>query len=209
MAQVQAQGQVPGQRKRDPEAARARILEAAKTLLSEGDGKLEMGWVAKAAGVSQGLAYHHFGSKEGLLSAVVEDFYDRIESDVLMARFAEYDDWNRRERDRVARYLAFLLADPMGRTVITRLASTPAVAGIEAGRWQRLIEEGANNIAEGQAQGVITAAQDSRLLAAMVLGAVRAAATSEFSDTTGIDPDALADQIWQFLGRGLGLEVAR
>ena len=44
---------------------------------------------------------------------MVEDFYDRIESSVLMARFAEYDDWNRRERDRVARYLEFLLEDPL------------------------------------------------------------------------------------------------
>lgn len=194
------------QRKRDPEAARARILEAAKTLLSEGDGKLEMAWVAGAAGVSQGLAYHHFGSKEGLLSAVVEDFYDRVEATVLMARFAEYEDWGRRERDRVARYLEFLLEDPLSRTVIARLASTPSVAGVEAGRWQRLIEEGARNIAEGQNRGVIRAKQDSRLLAAMVLGAVRAAAISEISENTGIEPQALADEIWQFLGSGLGLE---
>ena len=165
-----------------------------------------MSSVAAAAGVSQGLAYHHFGSKEGLLSAVVEDFYDRVEAAVLMARFAEYDDWDRRERDRVARYLEFLLEDPLSRTVISRLASTPAVAGVEARRWQRLIEEGARNIAEGQALGAITATQDSRMLAAMVLGAVRAAATSELTGSTGVDPQALADEIWLFLGSGLGLE---
>ena len=197
------------QRKRDPEAARARILEAAKTLLAEGDGAFEMSWVTKAASVSQGLAYHHFGSKEGLLSAVVEDFYDRVETTVLMARFAEYDDWNQRERDRVARYLEFLLADPLSTAVITRLAGTPEVASVEARRWQRLIDEGARNIAEGQTLGVITAKQDSRLLAAMVLGAVRAAAASELSESTGVDPQALADEIWQFLGTGLGLEESK
>lgn len=195
------------QRKRDPEATRARILAATRTLLSDGDGEFEMSWVAKAAGVSQGLAYHYFGSKEGLLSAVVEDFYDRVESSVLMARYAEYDDWSRRERDRVARYLEFLLAEPLSRRVITQLAGTPAVASVEARRWRRLIDEGARNIAEGQSLGVIAAQQDSRLLAAMVLGAVRAAVTTELSENSGVDPEALADEIWRFVGNGLGLEA--
>lgn len=197
------------QKKRDPVATRARILEAAKTLIASGDGEFEMSWVAKEAGVSQGLAYHHFGSKEGLLSAVVEDFYDRVESNVLMARFEEYDDWSQRERDRVARYLEFLLQDSMSRSVIAQLAGTPAVAVVEARRWQRLIEEGAKNIAEGQALGAISARQNSGMLAAMVLGAVRAAAASELADNSGIDPQALADEIWQFIGSGLGLEESK
>ena len=197
------------QKRRDPVATRARILEAAKTLISAGDGDFEMSWVAKEAGVSQGLAYHHFGSKEGLLSAVVEDFYDRVESNVLMARFEDYDDWSRRERDRVARYLEFLLRDSMSRSVIAQLAGTPAVAVVEARRWQRLIEEGAKNIAEGQSLGAITARQDSGLLAAMVLGAARAAAAGELADNSGIDPQALADEIWQFIGSGLGLEDSK
>ncbi len=193
--------------KRDPVATRARILAAAGALLAEGEGNLEMSWVAKAAGVSQGLAYHHFGSKEGLLSAVVEDFYDRVEASVLMARFDEYDDWALRERDRVARYITFLLGDPLSINVLMRLAGTPAVAAVEARRWERLIAEGARNIAEGQAQGAITAGQDSRLLAAMVLGAARAAVATEFSENTGVDPEVLADEIWRFLGAGLGLEA--
>jgi AcrR family transcriptional regulator len=195
------------QRKRDPGVTRARILEAASTLLAQGDGNLEMSWVAKAAGVSQGLAYHHFGSKEGLLSAVVEDFYDRVESAVLMAKLDSFDGWEMRERERTARYIEFLLADPLSSTVITRLAGTPAVAAVEVRRWERLIAEGARNIAEGQVRGVISSRQDSRLLAAMVLGAVRAAAVSELSENSGVDPRALAGDIWQFLSGGLRLEV--
>jgi AcrR family transcriptional regulator len=195
------------QRRRNPGATRARILEAAKTLLAQGDGSLEMAWVAKAAGASQGLAYHHFGSKEGLLAAVVEDFYDRVEEAVLMARLDEFDDWETRERTRTARYIEFLLADPLTPAVLGRLAGTPVVAGVEARRWQRLIAEGARNIAEGQARGKVASSLDSDLLAAMVLGAVRAAATGKISDKGEVDPRALADDIWQFLGRGLGLEA--
>ena len=29
--------------------------------------------------VSVGLAYHHFGSKGGLIAAVVDDFYERLD----------------------------------------------------------------------------------------------------------------------------------
>ena len=52
-------------RRRDPKATRAKILASAK-LLAANNGALEMAWVAKDAGISHGIAYHHFGSREGL-----------------------------------------------------------------------------------------------------------------------------------------------
>ncbi len=55
----------------------AKILAAAEMILREGDGELEMGQVADQAGVSVGLAYHYFGSKSGMLSAIIHAFYDR------------------------------------------------------------------------------------------------------------------------------------
>ncbi len=193
-------------KKRDAVASRQRIMEAAAQLLAHGDGDFEMAWVAKAAGVSQGLAYHHFGSKEGLLSALVHEFYDRAEAAVLMARLEDFTHWEERERERVRLYIEFLLADPLGVTVITRLAGTPAVAAAEAERWDRLVTEGARNIAEGQASGVVTAAQEPTLLAAMVLGAVRSAVAREFSKTQPDQPDPLSRAIWAFIRTGLGLE---
>ena len=115
-------------RRRDPAAARADILAAAGRLLAQNDGALEMAWVAREAGVSQGLAYHHFGSREGLLVAVVEDFYDRMENEVLMAPMAEFAGWEARELHRSERYIAFLLNEPLGCLLVTRLSVTPAVA---------------------------------------------------------------------------------
>lgn len=192
--------------KRNPEATRRRILDAAQKLLAEGDGSFEMSWVAKAAGVSQGLAYHHFGSKEGLLTAVVNNFYDRVEDSVLMARLGEIDNWEERERERVRRYIEFLLSDPLGVTVISRLARTPAVAGVEAERWDRLIAEGSRNIAEGQSRGAVRDDADSTLLAAMALGAVRSAVAQVFLSKQSGDAGQLADEIWGFIRRGFGLQ---
>ena len=81
------------------------------------------------------------------------------------------------------------------------------MAAVEARRWERLIAEGARNIAEGQASGVVASKLNNYLLAAMVLGAVRAAVTTQVAENPGIDPGKLADQIWRFLGSGLGLEA--
>ena len=192
--------------KRNPAATRQRILYAAKSLLAEGDGSFEMSWVARAAGVSQGLAYHHFGSKEGLVTAVVNDFYDRIEDSVLMAPLSEIDSWDAREQERVRRYIEFLLSDPLSVTVISRLGRTPAVAGVEAERWDRLIAVGSRNIEEGQAQGAVRKDADSTLLAAMALGAARSAVAQVFSSRQPGDAGKLAAEIWGFLRRGFGLE---
>ena len=192
--------------KRDPVATRQRILDSAARLLAEGEGALEMAWVAKAAGVSAGLAYHHFGSKEGLLVAVVNDFYDRVEAASLMARFDDISDWEAREQERVRLYIDFLLDDPLGVVVLSGLAHAPGVAAVEAQRWDKLVSVGARNIADGQQRRVVGAAQDPELLAAMVLGAARAAVARLLPMKQHIDAAKLARDIWQFQRRGLCLE---
>lgn len=192
-------------RKRDPVATRQRILDCAADLLAEGEGKLEMAWVAKAAGVSSGLAYHHFGSKEGLLVAVVDAFYDRLESAALMLRFDDHVDWETRERERVRLYIECLLTDPLGLVVLGRLADATGVAAVEAERWQALVTVGARNIAEGQRRGVVAATQDPELLAAMVLGAVRAAVARLLPRRESVDADLLATTIWEYQRKGLCL----
>ena len=56
-----------------------RLIRSAQDELIQTHGLLEMQAVAKRAKVSVGLAYHHFGSKAGLIAAVVEAFYNRLE----------------------------------------------------------------------------------------------------------------------------------
>ena len=49
---------------------RERLIRAAQEELIQGHGLLEMQAVAKRTRVSVGLAYHHFGSKAGLIAAI-------------------------------------------------------------------------------------------------------------------------------------------
>jgi len=60
-------------RGRDPDATRGSALDAAQHLFAEkGFAGASMREIAAVAGVSQPLIYYHFGSKEGLYSAVKE-----------------------------------------------------------------------------------------------------------------------------------------
>src|SRR5260370_3835046 len=56
--------------------ARARIVAAALEELVAGDGDFEIGDVARRAKVAVGLAYPYFGSKAGLISAVITEFHN-------------------------------------------------------------------------------------------------------------------------------------
>lgn len=64
-------------RKRDPEATRAAILDAAQKLfLERGYGEVAISEIARAAGVTKSLIHHHFGSKHELWEEVREGLFD-------------------------------------------------------------------------------------------------------------------------------------
>jgi AcrR family transcriptional regulator len=64
-----------GTRRRDPQAKRTRIMDAAQRLFAaRGFAATSSAAVASLAGVSEGIVFHHFGSKAGLLEAVAADY---------------------------------------------------------------------------------------------------------------------------------------
>ena len=68
-----------GPRGRDP--VRAALIEAGADLFSKhGPAKVSVRQVAREAGVNHGLVHRHFGSKDGLLKAVVESLRGDVES---------------------------------------------------------------------------------------------------------------------------------
>lgn len=61
------------------EATRAALIAAAREMFAErGYGEVGMEEVVRAAGVTRGALYHHFGSKSDLLEAV----YEQIEAEI-------------------------------------------------------------------------------------------------------------------------------
>lgn len=75
-SQQDSGGGAETRRRRDPEATRKAILDAAEDLfVDHGPAATSMSAVARRAGVTKSLIHHHFGSKEELWEAVEERYF--------------------------------------------------------------------------------------------------------------------------------------
>ncbi len=195
---------------------RLALLDAATAELMAGQGEAEMAAIAERAGVSVGLAYHHFGSKAGLIAAVVEDFYARY-TDTVNARF-EGPSWSEREFKRTQALVDFFLDEPFARTLLGPLGRSPDVVNAEAGCMAAMIDLSARNIASGQASGELDPDMDPMLAGAFVLGGVRqclavALAADAQPDRRALAADAqpdrraLAGMAWRHIAHALGANI--
>ena len=178
--------------------ARPKILEAAHTCMIEGRGEFDMTDVAEKAGVSEGLAYHYFGSKSGLMTAVVADFYDRY-STVLNRRHDGEVSWFVRERQRLDETMAFLVGDPFTAIVFGRLGRTPEVAALEAERIAEMIDLAARNIALGVDRGDLPPQTDTQIAGAAITGAIRQTVMYGFGAYDEPPVEALTEQLWRMI----------
>lgn len=78
--------------RRQPEEARGLILASAETLLVEqGPLALKLAEVAAAAGVANGTVLHHFGSIDGVHTALMERMTEQLVANIFAAAMAEHD----------------------------------------------------------------------------------------------------------------------
>ncbi len=182
---------------------REKLIDAARGALIEGAGQAEITDIASRADVSAGLAYHHFGSKDGLVAAVVEDFYERY-ARIANSRFRG-ETWAQREVQRVRAVVRFLIEEPFTATLFGPLGRSSAVVHAESRCMADLISRGARNIAQGQADGDLPRQADPRIAAAFVLGGLRQAMTLALLDHPEPDPDRMAHSIWILIAQSLGL----
>jgi AcrR family transcriptional regulator len=187
-----------------PDDARTRIVAAALRELVDGDGDFEIGDVARRARVSVGLAYHYFGSKAGLISALIKDFHDRHEA-VVNQHFDRSLPWPVREKARLKASIDFLYADPAAPVVMGKLSSRAAVIALDTGRRSAVAEMAARNIAQGQRNGFIAAAIDPIVAGAAIVGGINQAVAQAISARERPDPGHLAEQLWGFIAGGLSL----
>ena len=139
-------------RRRQPEEKRQRLVAAATELFaSVGFEQTSTQQIARAAGVSEGILFHHFGSKRGLLVAVAEDFVRRSsevtlpqglerwqEQDVVRAAF-DFADANPGLYRLLLEIGSYLDADeiPSGDLLIGRIRST-----IERAQTHKAVRQG-------------------------------------------------------------------
>lgn len=184
-------------------AAQERLLRAAaEELVATGD--LEVAAVARRAGVSVGLPYHYFGTRSGLLIAVVNDFYDRLGAACAL-RVYDAPTWAAREQQRIRDWVRFLYDEPLAPVVLAGLTGDGQVAAAQSRMLQRLVELGARNIAQGQRDGEIVADRDPEMLAAATLGGTHAIAAVALGRKRRPPARAVIEQVWAFNAGAVGL----
>jgi AcrR family transcriptional regulator len=141
--------------KRDPEQTVKRIVAAARAEFARsGYDGARMDRVSEMSGMSKGLLYHHFGSKENLFVAVLEDIYQELRSqnDELILEDVEPEVGIRNLIEHTFRYFAehpdfIVLVNSENSMKADHLKRTTAVGrmfGPLAQRLRELIDRGAD-----------------------------------------------------------------
>jgi AcrR family transcriptional regulator len=155
--------------------------------------------VAARAGASVGLIYRHFGSKSGLVAAVVGDFYGRLDRAVLSVDPAPGAGWAERERVRVQLAVRFHYEEPLAPVLLARLSRDPEVAAAEARLLGAQIAEGTRNVRSGQRSGELPTDLDPGIAAALMLGGIRQALIEVLTRTRRPSQARVADQLWRLV----------
>jgi AcrR family transcriptional regulator len=184
---------------------RERLIRAAEKELIRSHGHLEMQAVAKRAQVSVGLAYHHFGSKAGLIAAVVEEFYNRLDEVAFKGFKSPSEGWADREKRRIASYIAFHYDHPFAPLVIGALSRAPEVLDVETAFTKRQLAGGALMLQTAQRDGVVPDHIDPHLTIALMIGGIRQALISALMSKQRPDPGKFTDEIWTFMAGALRL----
>jgi AcrR family transcriptional regulator len=166
---------------------------------------LEMQAVARRAKVSVGLAYHHFGSKAGLIAAVVQAFYDRLEEVAFNPSNLRASNWPGREKERIAAYISFHYDHPFAPLVVGPLSRAAEVLDVEQAFTKRQLAAGAYNLRVGQRAGVIPGDLDPRLAIALMIGGIREALIGALTKIQRPDRRALTEKVWVFIAGALRL----
>jgi AcrR family transcriptional regulator len=188
---------------------RERLVRAAQAELIQSHGHLEMQAVAKRAQVSVGLAYHHFGSKAGLVAAIVEAFYSRLDEEVFKDAGRPSEGWAERERRRIASHIAFHYDHPFAPLVIGPLSRAPEVLDVERAFTNRQLAGGARMLEAAQHDGLVPADIDPHLTIALMIGGIRQALIGALMSEPRPDPEKLTDEIWAFMAGALRLTVEK
>jgi AcrR family transcriptional regulator len=178
-------------------ATRERLLAAARELAIASGGHFELAEVAEAAGVVPSLVHRYFGSKAGLVTALVDDFFDRFAAEVLDLALDDRGDWAHHERLRLEAGVRFHLREPFAAVVYGALAREPEVAQREARRTAAIVDRAARSIRKGQKGGELPVGVDPGLAGAAMFGAMRLVMVEALSRSRRPAADAVIEALWR------------
>lgn len=189
-------------------ATRAALVAAAGELFAErGYGGASVALIGERAGISRGSIFWHFGSKEGLLWAVVDDAFDAWRRGGLMADVGDAvgRDAVRRALESHRRFLEsgadrlrlyfLLLFEALG----PRAEIAPRFAALYAA----MREDTSTWIAAGQRAGELRDDVDPAIVVSLITATLAGLAQQHLLDPGAIDLDRAYGDLLAVLDRGL------
>lgn len=186
-------------------ATRERLLKVARDLAISSQGHVELSRVALQAGVVQGVVHRYFGSKSGLISAMVDDYYDRFHAQVLELYLNDTGDWAVHERLRLRMGIQFYYAEPLSAVLHSTFVRDPVVARKEAQRIDGVIELTARGIVRAQSRGELPDHIDPELAGAAMFGAMQAVLSRALNRQRRPSPEQLETVLWRQVAASVGL----
>ena len=188
-------------------ATRQRLLDVARRVALDTNGDVELAKVAEAAGVVPSLVHRYFGSKAGLVTALVDAFYDRLQAEVFDVDLDDRGTWAEHERIRLELGVRFHYAEPLAAVIYGPLARDPEVARKETARNRYIAERAARSIRRAQRRGELPVGVDARLAGAAMFGAMRLVMVDAFSRSPRPAPERVIEVLWRQVAAAVGLPV--
>jgi AcrR family transcriptional regulator len=188
------------------QATRARLLRAAGELVIASGGHIEIAGVAAAAGVVPSLVHRYFGSKAGLVAALVDDFFDRFHQQVLDVDLEEHGDWARHERMRLEAGVRFHYGEPFAVVLYGPLARDPEVARREADRIAAVVARAARSVRRGQQRGELPVGVDPGLAGAAMFGAMRLVMVEAMTRSPRPRPERVIEVLWRQIAASVQID---
>lgn len=188
-------------------ATRERLLAVAMEQAVTSKGHVELAEVARQAGVVQGVVHRYFGSKSGLISAMVDDYYDRFHKQVLELYLNDTGDWAVHERLRLRMGIQFHYAEPLSAVLHSTFVRDPVVARKEAQRIDGVVDLTARGIVRAQRRGELPLHIDPELAGAAMFGAMQAVLSRALNRPRRPSPEQLETILWQQVAASVGLDA--
>jgi AcrR family transcriptional regulator len=193
---------------RKGQATRERLLRAARERAIASGGHFEIADVAEAAGVVPSLVHRYFGSKAGLVGALVDDFFDRFHAEVLELDLDAEGDWAQHERLRLEAGVRFHYAEPFAVVLYGTLARDPEVARRDAARIAAVVGRAARSIRKAQKAGELPVGVDPGLAGAAMFGAMRLVMVEALSRPKRPPVRQVIDALWRQVAASVQIDPA-
>lgn len=190
-------------------ATRARLLGAAREVAIETGGRIEIAAVAEAVGVVPSLIHRYFGSKAGLVAALVDDFFDRFHAEVFALDLDAHGDWAVHERIRLAAGVRFHYREPFAVVLYGALARDPEVAQRESDRIAEVVARAARSVRKAQRKGELPVGVDPAIAGAAMFGAMRLVMVEVLTRAQRPRPERVIDALWRQVAAAVDIDPER